>query len=359
MITGMLSGLVNGVQQVVFDYEVTGSAVSSISTGDIFNGDVDGLYTIITLQVATASSSILHFCPNGDTNANNYGARGIYAGDTTVADSSYNGGTLAGLRLSYADANKVSFGVTTLYAKAGVVRISNGYFARGISGTTVSYLWVTGSMWSNTTDNIINGTFTSSGTNLINVGTRIIILKSNHFTGGIPTGIITTPKIAGTWTRVGSTILESAASSVTFSGLDGNTAVCYYLSMSFKSSTTAAPAVRPNNSSTANTYGHQTLFAQNTALTALRGGTRNSFLIGWNGTYSGYVTQADLLIFSKTGFIRPSIYRFVENISGTSVEGISLCGGVWNNTSDNITSIVCSMANFAAGSQLDLYALYT
>jgi hypothetical protein len=36
---GNLEGLVNGTEQVVFDYEVTGSPVSSISTGNILNGN--------------------------------------------------------------------------------------------------------------------------------------------------------------------------------------------------------------------------------------------------------------------------------------------------------------------------------
>jgi hypothetical protein len=227
-----------------------------------------------------------------------------------------------------------------------------------ITGTTVSNIRTNGLVWNNTADNITNMTFAGS-VGQLGIGTRVIILKSNNFTNGTPTGVITTPYIKGAWVRVGSQVLGSAASSVTFSGLDGDRDVVYYLSIQWKASGACACLVRPNNSSTASTYGQQTLLAQNTTFSAARAIASNSIVVGWDGTTSGLQTRAGILLFAKSGFIRPSIRDTVENINGTTVTTLLNQGGSWNNTSDNITSIVCSTDanNFDTGSQFDLYAL--
>jgi len=76
---------------VVFDYEVTGSAASSIDTGAILNGDVDGWYTIIFRMISAANSNYIKATFNSD-GGTNYGHLGIAASVTTVSSAAATGG---------------------------------------------------------------------------------------------------------------------------------------------------------------------------------------------------------------------------------------------------------------------------
>jgi hypothetical protein len=193
------------------------------------------------------------------------------------------------------------------------------------------------------------------------VGTRIIILKSNNFTNGTPTGSITTPYINGSWVRVGSSVLGADAASVTFSGLDGDTAVLYYLSSNIKADGTAGGTgtiqILPNNDAT-NVYGYQRLTATNTTIAAARA-TPSCFYGGTTGTASYYSSQ-NTLIFAKQGFIRPAITTCLNDITGTTVTALWTLGQSYSVTNTNITSLVVAATSnkFLAGSQFDLYALY-
>lgn len=336
---------------VVFDYEVTGSAVSSINTGSILNGDVDGWYTIIIMCVSGADAT--HYIrPNGDTGAN-YGFLGTYAISTTVASASATGGT--GMWAGYNKTSKSSLSVFTMYAKSGAVRLGNATCASSINGTGVELLYGICSVWNNTADNITSMKIEPSRANGFGVGTRVIILKGNALAVG------TSPGTTGAWKRVGTSVLGSAASSVTFSGLNGDTAVCYYLSGQIKASAsyTYFP-VRLNNDSGAN-YRQQFLRAENTTASA-NNFTNRTFLLGnIGGASSGKYINSMYLIFAKSGFLRPAINFCSDGILGTEVYHIQTSGECWSNTADNISNIVVPALDkdFTAGSQFDLYALYS
>jgi hypothetical protein len=189
------------------------------------------------------------------------------------------------------------------------------------------------------------------------VGTRIIILKSNNFTNGTPTGVITTPYIKGAWVRVGSQILSSSASSVTFSGLDGDRDVLYYASAQIKATGgSTGGGIRPNNVSST-VYGYQMLSGSNTTVSAARDTAYSGFLSGYSGTSAGNYHFVEHLFFAKTGFVRPNLCITQEDVNGTSIGAVRIFGESWNNTTDNVTSIVFSAGNFDTGSQFDLYAL--
>ena len=358
MLTGALQGLVSGTEYIVFDHEVSGAAVSSISTGNILNGDEDGWYTIIIRYIAGANGSFIYTRFNNDS-GNNYGTLGILANNTTVngAAATAQSGALGGY---CATSGRTSFLVGRMYAKSGAVRLINYSWCFDITGTTCTEIRTLSYVWNNTADNITNINFVGSGTD-IGVGTRIIILKSNNFTNGTPTGIINTPYIQGSWVRVGSQVLGSAASSVTFSGLDGDTAICYYLSASVKASGGNINfAVLPNNDSTATNFGYQDLRAANTSVGAARG-TYGGLLCNYNSIDTGTYAQISLAMFAKKGFLRPAICSSATRISTTTINEITSHGLSWSNTADNITSLVISTTNaysFDAGSQFDLYALY-
>lgn len=354
---GIIEGLVNGVSQVVFDHEVTGSAVSSVSTGNILNGDEDGWYTIIARIIDTSSgSSFLRF--NADSGTN-YGYRGMYAASTTVGDYSETGRT--GILTHYsATANVSSFAVIRVYAKSGSVRLANSFYAGNISTTTVTEIAPLGQVWNNSADNIVSASFIPAGT--FAVGTRIIILKSNNFANGTPTGIITTPQIKGAWVRVGSRVLDAPESSVTFPDLDGDTAVLYYLSISAKEAVAQQGVNLQFNADGGSNYGRQFLKAISTTISAARG-TGEAAITALN---DGPVLTGDVylqfqsIIFAKSGFVRPVISYGCNQIKDTQCSAIETVGGVWSNTEDNITEIKASYRSngYAAGSTFDLYALY-
>lgn len=354
MLMGSLSGLVNSTEQICFDYEVQGSAVSSISTGNILNGDEDGWYTIIVRHISGQASGFIRMAFNDDT-GNNYGYRSIDASLTSVTDFAQTGQPSINISGGYTYAAGVTtFCVSKIYAKSGAVRMVNTTSAITISGTHVGTILPQGGVWNNTADNLTQMRFVSS-TGGLGVGTRIIILKSNNFTNGTPTGSITTPYIKGSWVRVGSQVLGSAASSVTFSGLDGDRDVLYYLSVASKSGGNGYYSIQVNSDSGTN-YGYQYLDASNTIVGASRA-TFNGFL-GYTAATNGYGTNQHL-IFAKQGFVRPSIYTGAVYISGTTIGNAVVHGQVYSTTNTNITqlALVSDANNFAAGSQFDLYAL--
>ena len=351
---GNIEGLVSGVESVVFDYEVTGSAVSSISTGNILNGDEDGWYTVIgrMINTSTASNLIMRF--NGDSGTN-YGIRGIDASNTTVSDISATG--YIGHYLCAAGASEsVGMFVARFYAKSGAVRLVNAQRVEYINGTAVSRIRMAGSVWSNTADNIINAVFAADVGNGLGVGTRIIILKSNNFTNGTPTGVINTPYIKGAWVEVGSSVLGGEASSVTFDNLDGDRDVLYRLTYESKAGTGAIGTIKIElNNDTGTNYGYQYLYAINTAVAATRSSA--AYLYGSVGNTAGDLSSMDLLLFAKQGFVRPAIQTFTGVVSGTTVTLLGTMGSVYSVTNTNITKMKISQTNFAAGSQFKLMAL--
>jgi hypothetical protein len=340
--------------------------LSSISTGNILNGNEDGWYTVLFRQIGADSANYAYFKLNNDTSSI-YGCRGITAGvpggvGTTVADYSYTAAAPMRMTINATTAPGESlFTVLRLYAKSGSVRLCNMVAAEKISGTTVSELSTVGFVYNNTVDNIVSMQAYPHTGNGFGVGTRMIVIKHNMFTNGTPTGTITSstaPK--GAWTRVGRVKLASAASSVTFSGLDGDRDVVYYLSRAGKFATAAGsgPAIRFNGDSTA-TYGRQTLEASSTTVGARRETSNTQMFGSTAGDALNNYFQDNFFIFAKSGFVRPAVSTSSMDITGTTVTWIETDGGVWNNTSSNITSMsmLIGADTYAAGSTFTLYAL--
>jgi hypothetical protein len=209
----------------------------------------------------------------------------------------------------------------------------------------------------NTVDNITSITFTDA-TNAIGVGSRFIITKQNNFAVGTLTGVITTPKIANCWTRVKSQTLSADAPSVTFSGLSGNTAVCYYLSMSISTTNTGYPALVFNSDGGSN-YGYQYLRGTSTTVAGARA-AEVSIRCPSTITANNF-GQANAVIYAKSGYLRPMIVSAIRDVTGTTVGFVEYWNSVWSNTADELTTMTFtqSVGSFKAGSQFDLYALYT
>jgi hypothetical protein len=145
---------------------------------------------------------------------------------------------------------------------------------------------------------------------------------------------------------------------VTFSGLDGDRDVVYYLSTASK---VEANGQNINWYFDANTsdYGRQYLAATDTTVSAARDTGYPAFCGG--GSTSVLYQASTHLIFAKQGFIRPSISQVVSSMGGTSITSIYTLGNSYSVTNTNIGSITVLVTgggnNISTGSQFDLFAL--
>lgn len=354
---GLIEGLVKGIDSVVFDRTISGSGVTSIDTGAILNGDEDCFYTVFAFHVYDTATSTLNCYFNADNTANNYGYRGITAASTTVANINSTG---ALLRLcSVASGTPQGFSMFSIYAKQGSVRLLNGFNVCDINGTTVTQLEAISSVWNNTNTNITGMVFAPSA-GKCGVGTRIIITKGNNFTDGMKTGVINTSGIKNAWIRHDSVTLTEAASSVSFTGLDGDNDVLYLGKGTVKNATSAAHLITIRlNADSNNTYGRQALYASNTTVGAGRD-VQDDITLQASASDQNEYDNFEFLIFAPKGFIRPIITQCINEVSGTTIDYLVFIGQSWNNTADNITeiSILSNKADsLAIGSTFELYKL--
>jgi hypothetical protein len=333
----------------------------SIYTSQLpLNGNEDCWYTIITQEVASATSGFV-LNPNGDLTQANYGFRGLYSSNTTIANTS-TAGPYLGIYLSGCANLDTSFSVCRLYAKSGAVRMLDSIVCDDVtSAASIQYAEWYSQVWNNTVDNIVSMTFRMNTTSIL-PGTRIIVLKSNNYTSGTPTGTISTPYLKGGWTRVGSQAFTSASSGLTFTGLNGDRDVVYYMSASIKngSSSTMQTLVRLNGDTGTN-YGYQYTDANSTTLSAGRATLNSSMYPQAGGNAINTVEQFNFFLFAKSGFPRKMISQYEVGTSGTTVTSCGMACNAWTNTSGNITSLTILDAyagtNFAPGTMFELYAL--
>lgn len=132
---------------------------------------------------------------------------------------------------------------------------------------------------------------------------------------------------------------SDVATSLTIPSLTGDTDVLYRLRARVVNGYNGGTylEVRPNNDTGSN-YGYQDVFGQDTGALASR--SVNGYI------YAGYldalnnITSVDLLLYAKSDYVRTGIGKTVRSVSGTTVNSIFLSGHSWNNTADEITSLV-------------------
>jgi len=109
-------------------------------------------------------------------------------------------------------------------------------------------------------------------------------------------------------------------------------------------------------------YGYQELYGSNATVGTLRGTSQNNGMLNaWN--YGENISTLDfweLLLYAKSGFVRPSITSSVINISGTTVGSNQLIGQVWNNATDKINWLRFSSpmsSGLGIGTHVELWRL--
>ena len=133
--------------------------------------------------------------------------------------------------------------------------------------------------------------------------------------------------------------LTSADTSITISGLTGNTAEEYILIYRFVSDYAAAAVygLRPNNDSGSN-YGFQRLRGRDSTPEAIRA-TPTSFALT-TGLAQNSLTMGEANLYAKSGYVRTLINFAVDDVVGTTIDKIASYAESWTNTADEITSLV-------------------
>jgi len=264
----------------------------------------------------------------------------IRGADSTTYASRFESDSLSDIGYS-ASLNSLTLSETLLYAKSGYIRTAITKLAQSIVTTTVTGIKLTGQVWNNTADNITSLVIFADQSNGFGIGSRIILMKKSNSTSKMKTGNLNVQgKVKGTFQKIYKTTLTSAATSVTISGLDGNTEHLYRLKIRGINGYAGGVnhQLRINNDSGSN-YGMQKLEGNNSTSSASRA-VYDTVYLNWNVISQNNLFYSTILLYAKSGYVRTFLHENIDDISGTTVTAIVLRGNSWNDTSTNITSLV-------------------
>ena len=254
MKTGNLDSLINDLYQVVYDSGEFATTASSLTITGL-KGNTDKEYKLICRFIDDTTVGDYKLTFNTDT-GNNYGyqdIKGINTDKSAARDTSE-----AYIHIGQtATDDYICFSETDIYAVSGNERTAISTYAYDITGTTVTGIIQRGSVWSNTADEITQMVITATADN-INAGSRIILLKKVDATAGQRTGALDIEgSVEGAWENIYTTTFASTASSLTITGLTGNTDVLYKLMFRGVDSATIGDYKLTFNTDTGTNYGVQ------------------------------------------------------------------------------------------------------
>lgn len=314
------------------------SAVSSVTISDL-DGNTDGQYRLIGFQVANGTGDDMNVRLNNDSGSN-YGQQAVYGSGSTAAG--LRSTTLTALTGTNLNAGDVSLFDMLIHAKSGYNRTCISSQASRVTGTTIDVVRQMGQVWNNSADNITSIVLSSANSN-IGVGSYICLLRPKRSTAPthnsveVPEGNLN----ADCFQTIYENTLDSAVTSVTISGLDGNTDLLYQLEMKLVSNYagTNVVDVRPNNDSGSN-YGFQYIRGASSAASASRNTSQEGLNLCFTSTATGRIALADGVLYAKSGQERTMVHTEADDVTGTTVTYSQMKGTVWNNSADNITSLV-------------------
>jgi len=155
--------------------------------------------------------------------------------------------------------------------------------------------------------------------------------------------------------------ITTAVTSIDITGLSGNTDEQYMLDCRFVNGYNGGNNfyLLANNDSGTN-YGTQNLVGSVTTVSANRS-ARTNFDIGYCSTVD-YICQSNLVLHAKSGYVRTCLINIGRSITGTAVTDMIVTGSSWNNTADEITSLIIQSLNangLGIGSSISLYRRIT
>jgi len=166
-------------------------------------------------------------------------------------------------------------------------------------------------------------------------------------------------KIGTDFSSVGTNEIAGVQTSITVSGLHGDIDKEYLLSTKLVNGYNGATTLylRPNNDTGTN-YGYQRLYNSDaTTAAALRDNADTHVCLNYADAIDK-LGVANASIYAKSGYARTILTQSAEAITGTTVTAVNLFGHSWNNTVDEITSLVLyadQTNGIGTGSQITLY----
>jgi hypothetical protein len=160
------------------------------------------------------------------------------------------------------------------------------------------------------------------------------------------------------YVKIYENILTEAATSLTISGLNGDTDIEYILEIKIVNDYNGSVTyyARPNNDSTPGKYGYQFIYGNNATYSAARS-TASGFVVGNCGAQN-HISACVLNIHAKSGYIRTANAEITKQIIGTTVGFAEEWSQVHNDSVNNYTSltITADQANgLGIGTEINLY----
>ncbi len=179
--------------------------------------------------------------------------------------------------------------------------------------------------------NVYTNTITATQLNV----TQLDAISANI--GTLTTGTITNGiTVDASWRQIYDNTLGANATSVTLSGLDGNTDLDYFISVLWIKNGTATCnfGIQLNGDTGVSNYGWRNTY------NGLDYSDMTYFMMPMGrADTDGYFSQGMARIFAKTGKDRTMLGQFSREVGGSNITGLYLNNACWWNTASNITSI--------------------
>lgn len=187
-------------------------------------------------------------------------------------------------------------------------------------------------------DKIAAGTITANKLNI----SQLDAISANI--GTLSVGTITTGiTLDASWRKVYDNTLTSNATSVTLSGLSGNTDLHYYISAKWvkNGGTTSNFGIQCNGDTGVSNYGWFTFYGPGGGLNTESYNDNDWFML-WAGRADtdGYVSHGHGYLQAESGYTRTFIGQFMREINPAgSMHSLYSMGDCWWNTAAEITSL--------------------
>jgi hypothetical protein len=159
-----------------------------------------------------------------------------------------------------------------------------------------------------------------------------------------------------TWEKIYETVLTSTSSSISITGLEGNTDEQYILDIDVVASGAIGWVFGRLNGDTGSNYGIYSLYGNSSTISSSQGTSNTALYLTYANT-DAYKCSSSNIIFAKSGYVRTILGTRIQDITSTTVSDIVFHGQVWNNTASELTSISIYTGgnNFGIGSSFSLY----
>jgi len=354
---GTLNAQIDGFWVVAHD---SGELAAATDSYDITGlaGDTDQEYRLIARFVSNGSSVDYRLTMN-NTGSGNYGWQLIRGYDSSYQASRATAQDSISLIGSALESGEIEMADVHFFVTSGLIKTANALIAGAIAGTTVDEIKQKSFVF-NSTSEVTSIKIACGAANGIGVGTRFILLKKVHASDGMKLGAARPNQLENAWERIYSKTLTAAATSLVISNLEGDTDCVYRLVLKQVNGYAGVASVLVSlNSDTGVNYGFQMLYGQNTTV----GASRNNNLTGIGVSYTNGISElclSDSLIYAKSGYERTALISKNVDVNGTAITQIELRGESWNNTTDEVTSLLLTATNangLGIGTTIELYRL--